>query len=81
MKATNATNYEGLKASPSEILGASIQLAAMRVARLLVAMLREIFDEAAYARFLGCDGQVSRESYAAFVQQREAKVARKPRCC
>ncbi len=52
-----------------------------RAWQILVATLREIFDEAAYARFLGREGQATRESYAAFLRERETKVARKVKCC
>ena len=49
---------------------------------ILVAMLREIFDEAAYARFLGRAGIVSsRLAYAAFQREKEEGYARRPRCC
>jgi hypothetical protein len=49
---------------------------------ILVAMLREIFDEAAYARFLGRSGIVSsRLAYAAFRREKEEGYARRPRCC
>jgi hypothetical protein len=49
---------------------------------LLASALREIFDEAAYARFLD-RGQLtsSREAYAAFCRECAAAQARKPRCC
>ncbi|HLZ00506.1 MAG TPA: hypothetical protein VKT33_15715 [Candidatus Angelobacter sp.] len=50
--------------------------------RLLIAALREIFDENAYARFLAREGVVSsRVAYAAFLREREAVVQRRPRCC
>jgi hypothetical protein len=50
--------------------------------RLLVATLREIFDENAYARFLAREGLASsRAAYAAFLREREAAVQRRPRCC
>ena len=49
---------------------------------VLVAALREIFDESAYARFLVthhlCSG---RSSYAAFVREQAGMKARHPRCC
>jgi hypothetical protein len=50
--------------------------------RLLASALREIFDEAAYARFLD-RGKLtsSREAYAAFCLESEAAKARRPRCC
>ena len=45
-------------------------------------MLREIFDEAAYARFLQrTQLPPSRETYAAFCRERESGVAQRPRCC
>jgi hypothetical protein len=50
--------------------------------RILVAALREIFDENAYARFLDREGLAeSRESYRTFLREREAVIARRPRCC
>jgi hypothetical protein len=46
------------------------------------ATLREIFDEAAYARFLDRAGMVSSsEAYAEFSRERENNCARRPRCC
>jgi hypothetical protein len=53
-----------------------------RVWRLLVLAVREIFDEAAYARFLARAEMVrSRESYAAFLREYGAVKERRPRCC
>jgi hypothetical protein len=47
-----------------------------------IATLREIFDEAAYARFLERAGMsVSRESYAAFRREWEEGKVRRPKCC
>ena len=47
-----------------------------------VAALREIFDEAAYARFLARTGQPSsRAAYAGFLHERAAHQERRPRCC
>jgi hypothetical protein len=53
-----------------------------RALALLVSACREIFDEAAYARFLN-RRQIasSREAYAAFCREFEAAKARRPRCC
>ncbi len=46
------------------------------------AALREIFDEAAYARFLARTGQSSsRAAYAGFLRERAAQHERRPRCC
>jgi len=53
-----------------------------RVVKLVVAALREIFDEAAYSRFLDRRKlSSSREAYNAFRQEYEAAKARRPRCC
>ena len=53
-----------------------------KAARILVCTLREIFDEAAYSRFLRrAQMSSSKEAYAAFWQEREAACARKIRCC
>ncbi|HZR29905.1 MAG TPA: hypothetical protein VFA71_14095 [Terriglobales bacterium] len=50
--------------------------------RLLIAALREIFDENAYARFLAREGMSSsRIAYAAFLRERETAFQRRPRCC
>jgi len=51
-------------------------------ARIFWAALREIFDEAAYARFLQRSGMASSaKAYAAFCRERECRSARCPRCC
>jgi hypothetical protein len=48
----------------------------------VVATLREIFDESAYARFLDQRHLVSsRAAYAAFRREHEVTKARRPRCC
>lgn len=50
--------------------------------QILLATLREIFDESAYARFLRrTQMQSSPSAYAAFWRERETSVQRKPRCC
>jgi hypothetical protein len=44
--------------------------------------LREIFDEAAYSRFLERTNRISsRVAYAEFWREREASQQRRPRCC
>jgi hypothetical protein len=44
--------------------------------------LREIFDEAAYARFLTTQGlENSREAYAKYLQETQGARERRPRCC
>lgn len=53
-----------------------------KIVRTLLATLREIFDEAAYARFLRRAGMTSSpEAYAAFWRERESGQPPKPRCC
>jgi hypothetical protein len=54
----------------------------MNAARTLVAALREIFDEAAYLRFLDRGGiPSSTEAYAAFRREFEDAKVRRPKCC
>ncbi len=58
----------------------------MKLARnalaLLIATLREIFDESAYARFLVRNHQVvSRHSYDEFLREIEVKKRTAPKCC
>jgi hypothetical protein len=51
-------------------------------AQVLLAALREIFDESAYARFLSQRQLVSsRAAYASFRREYEVTKARRPRCC
>jgi hypothetical protein len=52
------------------------------VGRTLLAILREVFDETAYARFLK-QARIasSRQAYAAFRRERECVQERRPRCC
>jgi hypothetical protein len=50
--------------------------------RLLLCTLREIFDEAAYSRFLERHEMSScPRAYAAFMREQEVSKARRPRCC
>jgi hypothetical protein len=50
--------------------------------RTFGAVLREIFDEAPYARFLDRAGMASSsEAYAAFRQELEEAKVRRPKCC
>lgn len=51
-------------------------------ARILLEVMREIFDESSYARFLRREQmQSSPQAYAAFWRHRERSHARHPRCC
>jgi hypothetical protein len=52
------------------------------ITQIVVATLKEIFDESAYSRFLERKHlNSSREAYAAFLRENEAAKARQPRCC
>lgn len=54
----------------------------VKVVRTLRAILREIFDEAAYDRFLYRKQlAASPASYAAFRQEFEEAKTRRPKCC
>jgi hypothetical protein len=49
---------------------------------ILRATLREVFDESAYERFLLRTKSLrSHESYRSFMRERDAAMAKKPRCC
>jgi hypothetical protein len=49
---------------------------------ILLDILREIFDESAYERFLQLHrSEISRESYAEFLREHELAKVRRPRCC
>lgn len=53
-----------------------------QIVQIVMATLREVFDESAYARFLDRNSLVSsRAAYAAFLRENEAARARRPRCC
>jgi hypothetical protein len=53
-----------------------------KAAALLLATLREIFDESAYARFLARRGLgASRQSYQEFLRDSRLQRERQPRCC
>lgn len=52
------------------------------VLEVLLATLREIFDESAYARFLARRRLApSRFSYGEFLREGDEGRARRPRCC
>ena len=54
----------------------------LHAARILLATLREIFDESAYARFLSRTQMASSpQAYAAFWRDRESNQKPRPRCC
>jgi len=57
--------------------------ASLRYAFLMFrAVLREIFDESAYERFLArTRSSRSVASYRQFLRERETTITRRPRCC
>ncbi len=53
-----------------------------QAAGLLLAVLREIFDEAGYERFLASRGvRASSTTYQEFCREHEQGKVRRPRCC
>jgi hypothetical protein len=53
-----------------------------KAARIFVAVLREIFDESAYLRFLRSRQITSSvDAYAASCRERESDYKRRTRCC
>lgn len=53
-----------------------------RIFHLVLATLREIFEESAYRRFLARTGHLpSAEAYRAFTRENELMKARQFRCC
>jgi hypothetical protein len=73
---------ERLAESENRRKASAIQASIARPFRVLLATLREIFDEAAYQRFL-TRGKVasSPAAYADFLREGETAKARRPRCC
>jgi hypothetical protein len=62
--------------------GASAPTWFIAVATALLSILREIFDESAYSRFLSRHGISScPRAYAAFLREQEGIKARRPKCC
>ncbi len=56
--------------------------AILRAFKISLAVLREIFDEAAYARFLVCHELApGAETYADFCRDHQQGKVRLPRCC
>ena len=52
------------------------------ILEILLATLREIFDESAYSRYLARTASgPSRASYAAFLAEKRAAELRRVRCC
>ena len=53
-----------------------------RTLSVIVSILREVFDESAYARFLERRQlRTSRDAYAQFLSESRQQRERRPRCC
>jgi hypothetical protein len=66
----------------ARVSASAIWPAVVRAGKVLVATLREIFDESAYQRFLNRKQlESSPNAYAVFRKENEQSKSRKPRCC
>jgi hypothetical protein len=73
---------EALEARTTSARANAILAAIVRSSTVLVAALREIFDESAYQRFLVRSHlESSPNAYAVFRQENEQAKSRRPRCC
>ncbi len=73
---------ETLEARTQRARVSAIAAAINRSFKLLAAILREIFDESAYQRFLDRTRlQSSPNAYAIFQHENEQTKSRRPRCC
>lgn len=73
---------ETLEAKADRAKANAILTAITRLFPVLVAALREIFDESAYARFLDRQRVASSQAaYGEFLRESEIAKARRPRCC
>ena len=62
--------------------GRSMKASLAQVRHTLNLMLREIFDESAYARFLQREGvAASKTAYRSFIREQGELKARRPKCC
>lgn len=68
--------------SRDESKGAAGMKRIISIWNILLSMLREVFDEAAYTRFLERAGMSSSpQAYASFRREFEEVKARRPKCC
>jgi len=79
---TGAPARETMAAKTDRAKASSILSPITRVLTVLVAALREIFDESAYERFLArSEVTSSPAAYNDFLREGETARARRPRCC
>ena len=73
---------EMLEARKNRVRVSAIAAAIIRSFKLLATILREIFDESSYQRFLDrTQLESSPNAYAIFQQENEQAKSRRPRCC
>ena len=73
---------ETLAAKADRAKASAIVAAITRLFTVLVAALREIFDESAYARFLNRQRVASSPAaYGEFLRENATARSRRPRCC
>jgi hypothetical protein len=78
----NHSHKDGRVRPSSQARRVGIFSALSRITGTIQAMLREIFDESAYRRFLDRNGlESSVSAYAIFSRENEQAKARRPRCC
>jgi hypothetical protein len=78
----NALAREKPAARAASVNPRAILEAIARALAVLVEILKEIFDESAYQRFLDRkELQSSSQAYAMFLQENEQAKSRRPRCC
>jgi hypothetical protein len=76
------SGHDFSRAAASKNMWALAPVVFRRVVQIIRAALREIFDETAYDRFLlRTNGSRSVASYRDFMCERDAAMAKKPRCC
>lgn len=77
-----AAPREKLEAKALRAKASTLLAAITRPFSVLVAALREIFDESAYSRFLDRRRVASSPAaYGEFLRESETAKARRPRCC
>ena len=82
LRGANALVRERLEPRAVKARANATLVAVIRSFAVLVAALREIFDENAYQRFLDRSRlQSSTRAYAMFRQEHEQARFRRPRCC
>jgi hypothetical protein len=78
----SAATGEDRAAETGHLMRGVMQRAIVRPLTVLAAVLREVFDESAYQRFLERGRMESSASaYALFRRENELARSRRPRCC